>query len=215
MGSRDDKIKELEAALQEAKQQDSKAGKRQNMEETLRRSKRIASVQQKLQMKDSLEKCQAELNVFTKELLKYRKMLEPPTSARPIAADLDRKLEGQKNVKLLHSELLNLRELFQSAEGACHSTSAGKLHKALNKCDNILAKQDQTLAEIQNNVILVKLDMWKKAACIAEQYQTVQKPQGAANAVTVLAAPASMKGALSYLNAFSQQDDVESNGWVL
>lgn len=35
--------------------------------------------------------------------------------------------------------------------------------------------------------------MRKKAACIAEQYQTVQKLQAAANAVTVSAAPASVK----------------------
>ncbi|XP_039190031.1 kinesin-like protein KIF20A [Crotalus tigris] len=197
--SRDDKIKELEAALQEAKQQDSKADKRQNMEE-IRRSKRITSTQQELQqelqeVKDLLEKCQAKLSVSTKELLKYQKMLEPPPSARPIAADLDRKLEeGQKNVRMLRSELLNIGELFQSAERACcHSTSAGKLREALNKCDNILAKQDQTLAEIQNNMILVKLDMRKKAACIAEQYQTVQKLQAAANAETVSGVPASTK----------------------
>lgn len=31
--------------------------------------------------------------------------------------------------------------------------------------------QDQTLAELQNNMMLVKLDLRKKAACIAEQYQ--------------------------------------------
>lgn len=39
--------------------------------------------------------------------------------------------------------------------------------------------QDQTLAELQNNMMLVKLDMRKKAACIAEQYHTVQKLQAA------------------------------------
>uniref|UniRef100_A0A8C6Y5M5 Kinesin-like protein n=1 Tax=Naja naja TaxID=35670 RepID=A0A8C6Y5M5_NAJNA len=192
---RDDKIKELEVALQEAKQENSKAHKRQDMEESLRRSRRITSKQQELQeMKDALEKCQAELSASTKELLKYRKMLEPPPSARPIAADLDRKLEeGQKNVRMLRSELLNLGELFQSAERACcHSTSGGRLREALNKCDSILIKQDQTLAELQNNMILVKLDMRKKAACIAEQYQTVQKLQAAANAPTA-SSSASMK----------------------
>ncbi|XP_007420396.1 kinesin-like protein KIF20A [Python bivittatus] len=193
--NRDDKITELEAALQEAKQQqDSKGGKRQETEETLRRSKRIASTQQELlEVKDMLAKCQAELSASTQELRKYRKMLEPPPSARPIAADLDRKLEeGQKNVRLLRSELLNLGELFQSAERACcHSTSAGKLREALNKCDNILAKQDQTLAELQNNMILVKLDMRKKVAFIAEQYQTLQKLQAAENMAA--AAPTSIK----------------------
>uniref|UniRef100_A0A8C5WSC9 Kinesin-like protein n=1 Tax=Laticauda laticaudata TaxID=8630 RepID=A0A8C5WSC9_LATLA len=193
---RDDKIKELEVALQEAKQENSKADKRQDMEEPFRRSRRITSKQQELQeVKDTLEKCQAELSASTKELLKYRKMLEPPPSARPIAADLDRKLEeGQKNVRMLRSELLNLGELFQSAERACcHSTSGGRLREALNKCDSILIKQDQTLAELQNNMILVKLDMRKKAACIAEQYQTVQKLQAAANTATVSSASASIK----------------------
>ncbi|KAJ7316619.1 hypothetical protein JRQ81_002781 [Phrynocephalus forsythii] len=109
-------------------------------------------------------------------------MLEPPPSAKPLAADVDRKLEeGQKNVRLLRSELQKLGESLQSAERACcHSTSAGKLRDALFKCDNILAKQDQTLAELQNNMMLVKIDMRKKAACIAEQYQTVQKLQAAA-----------------------------------
>ncbi|XP_060541289.1 kinesin-like protein KIF20A, partial [Pantherophis guttatus] len=197
--NRDDKIKELEVALQEAKQENSKADKRQDMEEPSRRSTRITSMQHELQeVKYTLEKCQAELSTSTKELLKYRKMLEPPPSARPIAADLDRKLgEGQKNVRMLRSELLNLGELFQSAERACcHRTSAGKLREALNKCDSILVKQDQTLAELQNNMILVKLDMRRKAACIAEQYQTVQKLQAAAH----VAAPASMKKRFSANN---------------
>lgn len=40
--------------------------------------------------------------------------------------------------------------------------------------------QDQTLAELQNNMMLVKLDLRKKAACIAEQY-TVLKLQGQAS----------------------------------
>uniref|UniRef100_A0A2D4IAM1 Uncharacterized protein n=2 Tax=Micrurus lemniscatus lemniscatus TaxID=129467 RepID=A0A2D4IAM1_MICLE len=42
-------------------------------------------------------------------------------------------------------------------------------------------------------MILVKLDMRKKAACIAEQYQTVQKLQAAANVATVSSASTSMK----------------------
>ncbi|XP_070594904.1 kinesin-like protein KIF20A [Erythrolamprus reginae] len=192
----EDKIKELEVALQEAKEENSKVGKRQDVEEPCRRSRRNTSMHQELQeVKDKLEKCQAELSASTKELLKYRKMLEPPPSARPIAADLDRKLEeGQKNVRGLRSELQNLGQLFQSAERACcHSTSAGKLRETLKECNNILVKQDQTLAELQNNVILVKLDMRKKATCISEQYQAMQKFQAAANMTTVSVAPASMK----------------------
>ncbi|MGH0124359.1 UNVERIFIED_CONTAM: hypothetical protein FKN15_018390 [Acipenser sinensis] len=34
-------------------------------------------------------------------------------------------------------------------------------------------RKDQTLAELQNNMILVKMDLKKKTVCIAEQYHTV------------------------------------------
>uniref|UniRef100_A0A670HU52 Kinesin-like protein n=1 Tax=Podarcis muralis TaxID=64176 RepID=A0A670HU52_PODMU len=115
------------------------------------------------------------------KLRKHQKMLEPPLSSKPITTNVDRKLEeGQKNVRMLRSELQKLGESLQSAERACcHSTGAGKLREALSKCDNILAKQDQTLAELQNNMMLVKMDLRKKAACIAEQFHTVQKLQAA------------------------------------
>ncbi|XP_042307422.1 kinesin-like protein KIF20A [Sceloporus undulatus] len=186
--NRDEKIRNLEAALQDAKgQQETQEKKMQEGEETLRRSKRVASNSQQdmQQMKTKLEQCQSELRTATEELRKYRKMLEPPPSAKPITADVDRKLEeGQKNVRLLRSELLQLEQSLQSAERACcHSTAAGKLRETLSKCDSILVKQGQTLAELQNNMMLVKLDMRKKAACIAEQYQTVQKLQAAAPAL--------------------------------
>uniref|UniRef100_A0A6J0TB41 Kinesin-like protein n=1 Tax=Pogona vitticeps TaxID=103695 RepID=A0A6J0TB41_9SAUR len=183
--NQDEKIKELEAALEESKRQhESEERKQPEAEDSLRRSKRVASCHQQelLQTKAKLEQCQAELSTATEELRKYRKMLEPPPSAKPITSDVDRKLEeGQKNVRLLRSELQKLGESLQSAERACcHSTSAGKLRETLFKCDNILVKQDQTLAELQNNMMLVKIDLRKKAACIAEQYQTVQKLQATA-----------------------------------
>ncbi|OPJ87973.1 kinesin-like protein KIF20A [Patagioenas fasciata monilis] len=181
---RDEKIEELQTALQEAKQKlESLDTKAKDSGQGLRRSKRVASssaLQQELvDAKAKLEQCQMELNTATAELRKYQKLLEPPPSAKPITVDVDRKLEdGQKNVRLLRSELQKLGESLQSAERACcHSTSAGKLREALCTCDDILAKQDQTLAELQNNMMLVKLDLRKKAACIAEQYHTVQKLQ--------------------------------------
>ncbi|XP_065704933.1 kinesin-like protein KIF20A [Patagioenas fasciata] len=181
---RDEKIEELQTALQEAKQKlESLDTKPKDSGQGLRRSKRVASssaLQQELvDAKAKLEQCQMELNTATAELRKYQKLLEPPPSAKPITVDVDRKLEdGQKNVRLLRSELQKLGESLQSAERACcHSTSAGKLREALCTCDDILAKQDQTLAELQNNMMLVKLDLRKKAACIAEQYHTVQKLQ--------------------------------------
>ncbi|XP_074912382.1 kinesin-like protein KIF20A isoform X1 [Buteo buteo] len=181
---RDEKIEELQAALQEAKQKlESLDTKQKDSGQGLRRSKRVATssaLQQDLvDTKAKLEQCQMELNAATAELRKYQKLLEPPPSAKPITVDVDRKLEdGQKNVRLLRSELQKLGESLQSAERACcHSTSAGKLREALCTCDDILARQDQTLAELQNNMMLVKLDLRKKAACIAEQYHTVQKLQ--------------------------------------
>ncbi|KFR05888.1 Kinesin-like KIF20A [Opisthocomus hoazin] len=181
---RDEKIEELQVALQEAKQKlESLDTKQKDSGQGLRRSKRVATssaLQQELaDTKASLEQCQLELKTTTAELRKYQKLLEPPPSAKPITVDVDRKLEdGQKNVRLLRSELQKLGESLQSAERACcHSTSAGKLREILCTCDDILARQDQTLAELQNNMMLVKLDLRKKAACIAEQYHTVQKLQ--------------------------------------
>ncbi|NXQ91705.1 KI20A protein, partial [Nyctibius grandis] len=181
---RDEKIEELQAALREAKQKlESLDTKQKDSGQGLRRSKRVATscaLQQELaDTKAKLEQCQMELNTATAELRKYQKLLEPPPSAKAFTVDVDRKLEdGQKNVRLLRSELQKLGESLQSAERACcHSTSAGKLREALCMCDDILARQDQTLAELQNNMMLVKLDLRKKAACIAEQYHTVQKLQ--------------------------------------
>ncbi|XP_007937137.1 kinesin-like protein KIF20A [Orycteropus afer afer] len=181
---RDEKIEELEALLQEAKQQP--VAHQQSVSDlSLRRSQRLAGsyTQQLQEVKAKLEQCRAELSSTTEELHKYQKMLEPPPSAKPFTTDVDKKLEeGQKNVRLLRTELQKLGESLQSAERACcHSTGAGKLRQALTTCDDILIKQDQTLAELQNNMMLVKLDLRKKAACIAEQYHTVLKLQGQAS----------------------------------
>uniref|UniRef100_A0A8C5ULT1 Kinesin-like protein n=1 Tax=Malurus cyaneus samueli TaxID=2593467 RepID=A0A8C5ULT1_9PASS len=181
---RDEEILELKAALQETKQKlESLDAKEKDSEQGVRRSKRVATssaLQQELaDTKARLEQCQKELKTTNAELCRYQKLVEPPPSAKPITMDVDRKLEdGQKNVRLLRSELRKIGESLQSAERACcHSTGAGKLREALGTCDDILARQDQTLAELQNNMMLVKLDLRKKAACIAEQYHTVQKLQ--------------------------------------
>ncbi|NXB99972.1 KI20A protein, partial [Orthonyx spaldingii] len=180
----DEEILELRGALQETKQKlESLDTKQKDSEQGTRRSKRAATssaLQQELaDTKARLEQCQRELNSATAELRKYQRLVEPPPSAKPITMDVDRKLEdGQKNVRLLRSELQKIGESLQAAERACcHSTGAGKLREALGTCDDILARQDQTLAELQNNMVLVKLDLRKKAACIAEQYHTVHKLQ--------------------------------------
>ncbi|KFP71272.1 PREDICTED: kinesin-like protein KIF20A [Acanthisitta chloris] len=181
---RDEEILELQTALQETKQKlESLESQQRESQQGLHRSKRMATLsalQQELaDTKARLEQCQMELNTATAELRKYRKLVEPPPSAKPITMDVDRKLEdGQKNVRLLRSELQRIGESLQAAERACcHSTDAGKLREALCTCDDILARQDQTLAELHNKMMLVKLDLRKKAACIAEQYHTVQKLQ--------------------------------------
>ncbi|XP_032996399.1 kinesin-like protein KIF20A [Lacerta agilis] len=179
--SQDEKIQELQDALQEAeRQQQLQERKEEDLEQTTRKSKRLAAVTS-AQNQAKLEQCQAELQRTAEELRKYQKMLEPPLSSKPVTMNVDRKLEeGQKNVRLLRSELQKLGESLQSAERACcHSTGAGKLRETISKCDNILVKQDQTLAELQNNMMLVKMDLRKKAACIAEQFHTVQKLQAA------------------------------------
>ncbi|XP_069892189.1 kinesin-like protein KIF20A isoform X2 [Dipodomys merriami] len=183
---RDEKIEELEALLQETRQQQAVTLQQSGPELSLRRSQRLAAsatTQQLQEAKTKLEQCKAELSSTTEELQKYQKMLEPPPSAKPFTSDVDKKLEeGQKNIRLLRSELQKVGQSLQSAERACcHSTGAEKLRQAFTTCDDILMKQDQTLAELQNNMMLVKLDLRKKAACIAEQYNTVLKLQGQAS----------------------------------
>ncbi|XP_059101932.1 kinesin-like protein KIF20A isoform X2 [Peromyscus eremicus] len=182
---RDDKIEELETLLQEARQQPAAQQSGSGLS-LVRRSQRLAasaSTQQLQETKAKLEQCKAELSSTTEELQKYQQMLEPPPTAKPFIIDVDKKLEeGQKNIRMLRTELQKLEQSLQSAERACcHSTGAGRLRQALTTCDDILIKQNQTLAELQNNMMLVKLDLRKKAACIAEQYHTVLKLQGQAS----------------------------------
>ncbi|XP_069507663.1 kinesin-like protein KIF20A isoform X2 [Ambystoma mexicanum] len=195
---RDEKIEELEVALQTrsvpkalppiTKPQVTVLGQE---EESLRRSDRVASsktlqqelIQVKQELLDTrteLAQCHTQLRGKCKDVERYEKQREPlPSPSRCFAADVDRKLEeGQKNVRLLRSELQKLGDLLQSAErSCCHNTSARKLRLTLNTCEDILAKQAQSLAELQNNMILVKMDLKRKAACIAEQYNTVHKLQ--------------------------------------
>ncbi|XP_052011635.1 kinesin-like protein KIF20A [Apodemus sylvaticus] len=183
---RDEKIEELETLLREAKQQPV-APQSGGCELSLRRSQRLAasaSAQQFQEVKAELEQCKTELSSTTEELKKHQQMLKPLPTAKPFTMDVDKKLEeGQKNIRLLRTELRELGQSLQSAERACcHSTGAGKLRQALTNCDDILIKQNQTLAELQNNMMLVKLDLQKKAACIAEQYHTVLKLQGQVSA---------------------------------
>nr|XP_033782899.1 kinesin-like protein KIF20A isoform X2 [Geotrypetes seraphini] len=183
---KEERIKELEAL-----QHDSDIpSKQQKLEQPVRWSLRVASAsslqqemnlikQELLGTKAELEQCQSDLVKKSKELIQYKEIVEPPSFSGSLTLNVDRKLEdGQKHVRMLRFELQKIGDSLQSSVRACcHNTSAEKLRLTLNACHDILAKQDQTLAELQNNMMLVKLDLRKKAVCIAEQYHTVQKLQ--------------------------------------
>ncbi|KAM4037661.1 kinesin-like protein KIF20A [Anomaloglossus baeobatrachus] len=80
---------------------------------------------------------------------------------------------------MLRTEIQKFGASLQQVDRACcHTTGAEKLRQALSGCDDILSRQEKTLAELQNNMVLVKMDLRKKAICIAEQYNTVQRLQG-------------------------------------
>lgn len=197
---REERIEELEAALQArsgTKAPPASSRKPEVMghlgsdEEHLRRSERVASSktlqqelvqakQELLETKVELATCQEQLRAKCKDVERYERLRDPPPStSRCFTVDVDRKLEeGQKNVRLLRAELQKLGDSLQSAErSCCHNTSARKLRITLNTCEDILAKQAQSLAELQNNMTLVKMDLKRKVACIAEQYNTVNKLQ--------------------------------------
>ncbi|NWR74537.1 KI20A protein, partial [Centropus unirufus] len=152
---RDEEIEALQAALQEAKQKSESLDTTQkDSGQSLRRSKRVAALSA-LQQEQWVDKL--ELNTVTAELHKHQKVQEALPSAEPIAADLDRNLEdARKSMRLVRLECQKLLgETLQSAE---------KLQETLSMCDDILAKQDQLRAKLQNRMV-VKPDVVKKVAC--------------------------------------------------
>ncbi|KAM8973524.1 kinesin-like protein KIF20A isoform 2-T2 [Pelodytes ibericus] len=179
---RDERIEDLEAAIEEAKTKSEISSKCKDDGATLRRSKRLATYDgsEVEKLKQDLLILKVELQSKNEEIEKYKRMQEPPVSARSFTTDVDRKvLEGQKNVRLLRAELQKFSDSLQQVDRACcHVTGSEKLRQALGNCDEILSKQEKALADLQNNMVLVKMDLRKKAVCIAEQYQTVQKLQG-------------------------------------
>ncbi|XP_063303323.1 kinesin-like protein KIF20A isoform X1 [Pelobates fuscus] len=199
---RDERIEELEAALQEAKSVPNTSMSVEKDTAPLRRSKRLATTDNSEleRLKQELLSMKAEMQAKNDEIERYKKMQEPPVSAKSFTIDVDRKiLEGQRhyvlgssvrcteyrhtralwNVRLLRGELQKFGDSLQQVDRACcHTTGSEKLRNALGNCDEILSKQEKTLAELQNNMVLVKMDLKKKATCIAEQYHTVQRLQG-------------------------------------
>ncbi|XP_018424727.1 PREDICTED: kinesin-like protein KIF20A isoform X3 [Nanorana parkeri] len=181
---RDERIEELQAALEEAKDVPDALNTTKNKKDSvpLRRSKRLATSDMSELNKLNLEiaDLNAQLKSKNEEIERLKMNHEPPSSARTFTAEVDRKiLEGQKNIRSLRTEIQKFGESLQQMNRACcHTTGAERLRQALGTCDDILCKQEKTLAELQNNMSLVKMDLRKKTACIAEQYHTVQRLQG-------------------------------------
>ncbi|XP_075132455.1 kinesin-like protein KIF20A [Leptodactylus fuscus] len=183
---RDQQIKELEAALKESSDKatsvplDTSISIKDNA--PLRRSKRLATNEPTdlSKLKQEIVDLKDELRLKTEEIQRLKSIQEPPSTTRTFTADVDRKiLDGQKNIRLLRTEIQKFGSSLQQVDRACcHTTGAEKLRQALAGCDDILSKQEKTLAELQNNMVLVKMDLRKKAICIAEQYNTVQRLQG-------------------------------------
>uniref|UniRef100_A0A8D0CH47 Kinesin-like protein n=1 Tax=Scleropages formosus TaxID=113540 RepID=A0A8D0CH47_SCLFO len=109
------------------------------------------------------------------ELRQYQDLLILPPPAGTLTAAADRKLqEGQRSLRQLRLDLQRLGLDLQSAERACCSNTGGeRLRQALAAADDTLAKQGQALAELQNSLLLVKMDLRKKTDSLAEMQARV------------------------------------------
>ncbi|XP_067899385.1 kinesin-like protein KIF20A [Heterodontus francisci] len=177
------KICELEATIQQLKAERKSTGR------LTRQSVHLANTQLRdelhnlqlelVNVKTELEQSKAEAAFSAEELKRYKDMVELPAGMKHLTVDTDRKLEeGQRNVKALQKELQKIGQALQTSERACcHNTGAENLRRTLAKCEDLMVKQDHTLAELQKLMIAVKLDLKKKNACIAEQYHTVRQLQ--------------------------------------
>uniref|UniRef100_A0A8C7N4S6 Kinesin-like protein n=1 Tax=Oncorhynchus kisutch TaxID=8019 RepID=A0A8C7N4S6_ONCKI len=75
----------------------------------------------------------------------------------------------RSNLRRLRLDLQKLCLNLQSGERACcRNTDGERLRHALAAADGTLAKQDQTLVELQNGLLLVKADLRRKAECLAQ-----------------------------------------------
>ncbi|XP_078406802.1 kinesin-like protein KIF20A [Cetorhinus maximus] len=175
------KIRDLEATIQQLKAERKSTGK------PTRQSARLANTKlsdelhnlklELVNVKTELEQSKAEAAISAEELKRYRDLVELPPGMKHLTVDADRKLEtGQKNAKALQNELQKIGQALQSSERACcHNTGAENLRRTLAKCEDLIVKQDQTLEDLQKLMIVIKLDLKKKNACIAEQYHTVRQ----------------------------------------
>lgn len=165
---RDQEIEALSTALEKQKSRSS------TMPDAVcdppRRSERLTVNSEVSRLRSELDQCRAELLSKTQELAKVRTQLEVPGSAGALSNAADRKLEeGQRNLRQLRQDLQRLGLDLQSGERACcRNTGGERLRQALTTADETLAKQDQILVELQNNLLLVKADLRRKAETLSQ-----------------------------------------------
>ncbi|XP_021474460.2 kinesin-like protein KIF20A isoform X1 [Oncorhynchus mykiss] len=137
-----------------------------------RRSQRLASTTtgELSRVRAELDQCRAELLEKKQELRLIQGQCTPPEPSDALTNTANRKLvEGQKNLRRLRLDLQKLGLNLQSGERACcRNTDGERLRHALAAADGTLAKQDQTLVELQNGLLLVKADLRRKAECLAQ-----------------------------------------------
>ncbi|XP_003971316.2 kinesin-like protein KIF20A [Takifugu rubripes] len=168
---REQEIQTLAAALETKKQDESVQTSVLHADaEGPRRSQRLLTQSEQGRLHLELEQCRAELLARTEEVTKLKMQLEVPGLAGTYTSSADRKLEeGQKNLRQLRLDLQRLGTDLQSGERACcRNTGGEKLRHALTAADETLAKQDQILVELQNNLMLVKADLRRKAEILAQ-----------------------------------------------
>ncbi|XP_072302339.1 kinesin-like protein KIF20A [Eucyclogobius newberryi] len=169
---RDQEIEALSAALEKQKPEASAVPN--TFTEAPRRSQRLTVNSEVSRLHCELDQCRAELLTKTQELAKLKTQLEVPGSAGALTSAADRKLEeGQRNLRQLRQDLHRLGMDLQSGERACcRNTGGERLRQALTTADETLAKQDQILVELQNNLQLVKTDLRRKAETLAQTQPT-------------------------------------------
>lgn len=175
---RDQEIEVLAAALEKQKAESSSVSFVDC--EGPRRSQRRTVNSEVNRLRSELDQCRADLFTKTQEMDRLKTKLEVPGSAGALTNAADRKLEeGQRNLRQLRQDLQRLGLDLQSGERACcRNTGGERLRQALATADETLAKQDQILVELQNNLILVKADLRRKVETLAQTPRPLLPPSG-------------------------------------
>lgn len=172
---RDQEIEALAAALEEKKRKEDGVPMTTPTidSEGPRRSHRLSSQTELNRLRAELDQCRADLLTKTQELVELRMKLDVPGSAGALTNAADRKLqEGQRNLRQLRQDLQKLGVDLQSGERACcRNTGGERLRHTLTAADETLAKQNQILLELQNDLTLVKADLRRKAETLAGRVQ--------------------------------------------